>query len=389
MQKGQRRLRRTWKGAGPFAIALLPCWLVACGLSTNGTESGSGGGGTGGAGGTNGVSGAGGVGGSTADSGDDLGGSGGSAGAAASGSVDSGGAGRGGSASGGAAGTEGTRDGGRGGQSGAGQGGAGQGGAGANSGGASGTSGARDGGGAGGSAGAGREGGADSSITDGGLGGDGSAGFRPCPTSGDPCRILPLGDSITWGIQYDGAYRVELFSKAVAAGQKITFTGSLSNGPDMVSGMAFPKSNEGHSGWTIAQVTGLVPTPAFATAPHIVLLTIGTNDIYAASGQSTMPDRLGSLVDKIIEAAPNALLLVAKITPLSNANWNQTIATYNGAIPGIVQTRAAAGKHVMLADMNTGFTSSMLSTDGIHPNKSGYDFMGDVWYAALSNLLPK
>jgi lysophospholipase L1-like esterase len=260
---------------------------------------------------------------------------------------------------------------------------------GANSAGASGAGGARDGGGAGGSAGTGREGGADSSIADGTSGDSGSSGFRPCPTNGDPCKILPLGDSITWGIQYDGAYRVELFNKAVAAGQKITFTGSLSNGPDTVSGMPFPKSNEGHSGWTIAQVTGLVPTPAFDIAPHIVLVMIGTNDIYASSGQSTMPDRLGTLVDKIIGAAPNALLVVAKITPLSNASWNQTIATYNNAIPGVLQTRFAAGKHVMLADMNTGFTPSMLSSDAIHPNKSGYDFMGDVWYAALSNLLPK
>jgi len=79
--------------------------------------------------------------------------------------------------------------------------------------------------------------------------------------------------------------------------------------------------------------------------------------------------------------------VVAKITPLNNASWNATIKTYNDAMPGLVQTRVAAGKHVMLVDMNTGFTSSMLSSDGIHPNQSGYNFMGGVWYAAISGCL--
>ena len=224
----------------------------------------------------------------------------------------------------------------------------------------------------------------------GGRGTGGSSGacaYDPCPTNGDACKILPLGDSITWGVGYDGAYRVELFSKAVAAQKKITFTGSLSNGPNTVAGQTFPKNNEGHSGWTITQDAGLIPSPALNTLPHIVLLMIGTNDVYASSGQATMPDRLGQLLDKIIGAAPNALLVVAKITPLTNASWNATVKTYNDAIPGLVQTRVAAGKHVMLADMNTGFTSSMMSSDGIHPNQSGYDFMGDAWYAAISGCL--
>jgi GDSL-like Lipase/Acylhydrolase family len=236
-----------------------------------------------------------------------------------------------------------------------------------------------------GSSSAGTGGGSAGSST-GGSGGFG--GYRPCPTDGSACKILPLGDSITWGIQYDGAYRVQLFSKALADGRKITFTGSVSNGPSMVSNQPFPKANEGHSGWRIDQITGLLPKPALDTVPHIVLLMIGTNDVYTASGQATMPDRLGALLDKLISGAPNALSVVAKITPLNNAGSNATIKTYNDAIPGLVQARAAAGKHVILGDMNTGFTPAMLSNDGVHPNKSGYDFMGDTWYKLISSFLP-
>ncbi len=93
--------------------------------------------------------------------------------------------------------------------------------------------------------------------------------------------------------------------------------------------------------------------------------------------------------DEIIAAAPDALVVVAKITPLSTTAWNATVKAYNDAIPGLVQTRAAAGKHVILADMNTGFTSAMLHSDGIHPVQAGYDFMGDEWYAVIGDLLPK
>ncbi len=226
-------------------------------------------------------------------------------------------------------------------------------------------------------------------VVGGGGSSGGATGFQPCPQDGTACKILPLGDSITWGIQYEGAYRVELFSKAVNAGQKITFTGSLSDGPSIVANMPFPKNNEGHSGWTIAQDTGLVPSPAFNTIPNIVLLMIGTNDIYAPSGQADAPNRLGALIDKIISTAPNALVVVAKITPLQNSGWNATVKTYNDAIPAVVQARAQQGKHVLLADMNTGFTSNMLSMDGIHPNQTGYNFMGDAWYGVISAYLPK
>ncbi len=226
--------------------------------------------------------------------------------------------------------------------------------------------------------------------------------YKPCPTNGDPCKILPFGDSITWGVDDEGnaGYRGPLFALAVAAHQKITFTGSLSNGPTTVSGQPFPQQNEGHSGWTIdpgygsygaGGISSLVPTPAFNALPNTVLLMIGTNDVYASSGQSTMANRLGTLLDKIISTAPDALLVVAKITPLTTGGgYVDIIKAYNDAIPGLVQKRAGDGKHIVMVDMNTNFTvSTMLSSDGIHPNTAGYKFMADQWYAAIASLLPK
>jgi lysophospholipase L1-like esterase len=215
--------------------------------------------------------------------------------------------------------------------------------------------------------------------------------YSPCPTDGGPCKILPLGDSITYGIQYAGAYRVQLFQDALNAHQTITFVGdsSLANGPTMVGGVAFPQDNDGHSGWTIDQIAGLVPSPALQTNPDIILLMIGTNDMYSQSQPvAQAPMRLGALLDKIFAANTHALLVVAQITPLQMSSWEMQVQTYNAAIPALVQARASAGKHIALVDMHTGFVvATMLSSDGVHPNMTGYDHMGDVWYAAIKGVL--
>jgi lysophospholipase L1-like esterase len=219
-----------------------------------------------------------------------------------------------------------------------------------------------------------------------------SAAYAPCSADGGPCKILPFGDSITYGLQYAGGYRVQLFQDALTGHKNITFVGdpSLANGPATVSGVPFPQDNQGHSGWTIDELATLVPSPALQPNPDIILLLIGTNDMYSQTQPvAQAPERLGVLIDKIIAAAPQSLLVVAQITPLANSAWEMQVETYNLAIPALIHARATAGKHIAMVDMHTGFqVSTMLSSDGVHPNETGYNHMGDVWYAAISAVLP-
>ena len=45
-------------------------------------------------------------------------------------------------------------------------------------------------------------------------------------------------------------------------------------------------------------------------------------------------------------------------------------------------------KPCAMVDLYSGFmTSTMLAGDGIHPNQTGYDFMGDGWYMGISSYL--
>jgi len=253
----------------------------------------------GGTSGSAGATGSGGAGGSTAGSGAGATGTAGRGGAGGSTAGTSGGAGTGGAATGG--------EGGRAGSGGAG-GRAGGGAAGGNSRGGSG----------------GQSGGTAGTTSTGGAGGSGG-GFNPCKAS--PCVILPLGDSITHGFSStdDAGYRSALFKLIVAANQNVTFIGSLSNGPTTVSGKTFPRNHEGHDGFTVTQITGLVPpAKSFSTTPHIVLLHAGTNDMTMNADPTTTANQLSTLITNLVNALPDALIVVAKIVPLGYSNSNYT-----------------------------------------------------------------
>jgi lysophospholipase L1-like esterase len=231
-----------------------------------------------------------------------------------------------------------------------------------------------------------------------GAGGSGGTGpYDPCPTNGSPCTILPLGDSITHGVQSsdDAGYRSQLFKLIVAANQKVTFTGSLTNGPVQVSGQTFPRMHEGHNGWTIdpgfssfgaGGISSLIPSPALNGGPHIILLHIGTNDT-GAMDSGNMSTRLEALLDKIAQNAPAALIVLAQITPLGYTS--APLTAYNAKIPGIVQAHAAKGQHIVGVDMSKMPVPADIASDNVHPNDQGYAYMANVWYAAIKDLLPK
>jgi lysophospholipase L1-like esterase len=196
--------------------------------------------------------------------------------------------------------------------------------------------------------------------------------------SPDGVRVMPLGDSITDGVQTPGGYRTGLCQRLVANGYNVDFVGSLSNGPATQCG----QNHEGHSGWRIDQIDANIVGWLGTARPHTVLLHIGTNDVLQNDDLANAPNRLSTLIDHITATAPAAEVFVAQIIPLADPSKDAQVRSFNGAIPGIVQSKAAAGKHVHLVDMHTALTAADL-VDGIHPTPAGYDKMAAVWHSAL------
>ncbi|MGA5302052.1 ricin-type beta-trefoil lectin domain protein [Nucisporomicrobium flavum] len=194
-------------------------------------------------------------------------------------------------------------------------------------------------------------------------------------------RVMPLGDSITEGTQVPGGYRIGLWQRLAGAGYRVDFVGSQYNGPASLG----DHDHEGHPGWRIDQIDANIGGWLGSTNPRTVLLHIGTNDILQNYNVSGAPGRLSTLIDHITAAAPSADVFVATIIPLSNAGQESAARTFNAAVPGIVQNKANAGKHVHLVDMHAALTTADL-IDGIHPTAGGYDKMAAAWYAALRSV---
>jgi lysophospholipase L1-like esterase len=195
--------------------------------------------------------------------------------------------------------------------------------------------------------------------------------------------VLPLGDSITVGLGFEGGYRVELFRLALENDHEITFTGTQSpNGPNMLDGVSFPRNHEGISGETIQQIANRVPMPGLSELPHIVLLHAGTNDMAGDANGADM--RLADLMDELLADAPDALIVVSNIIPLPFAA--AAVDSFNSEVPGMVETRADQGAHIVYVDQFTSFPTSELG-DGVHPNEAGYARMAQAWYEAIAPYL--
>lgn len=237
--------------------------------------------------------------------------------------------------------------------------------------------------------------GGDSSGGAGGADGEPNDGFDPCPPTG-PCKIMPFGDSITEGCcNFNGGYRVPLFRLARAAGQEITFVGSVSNGPERVDDVPFPRDHEGHGGFTIEGNNGIarfVMPSMTAYQPNIITLMIGTNDINGNVDLQGAPRRLKALLDSIYAIDPDVLVVLAQIVPTRNDGTNQRIQSYNSAFPELVAEQVAAGRHLILVDMYEAFTRDgdyrqTLLADDLHPGNAGFVRMGEVWYEAIRPFL--
>ncbi|MEU9720324.1 GDSL-type esterase/lipase family protein [Streptomyces sp. NPDC047976] len=218
----------------------------------------------------------------------------------------------------------------------------------------------------------------------------GAAAASAAPTA-PVVRVMPLGDSITYGqgSSNESGYRSQLDGLAAKQSRyALDFVGSLEHGP-------MPDSaHEGHAGYTIERVRAGANRWLAAAQPDVVLLHIGINDLNQGADPGQAADQASALVDQIFAARPGVTVVMEGLIP-TTPGWNhqdlsQPIARYNQRLKQLEQVKQQAGKRFRFVDApaltpddRADATHPAQMSDGLHPNDAGYARMAQAFFAPL------
>ncbi|MFI0425147.1 GDSL-type esterase/lipase family protein [Spongiactinospora sp. 9N601] len=191
-------------------------------------------------------------------------------------------------------------------------------------------------------------------------------------TSMSDYRYRYIGQGGSGGLTRRGAGPAALADEEVPLTPSLDMVGTQRHGdiPD--------PDHEGYSDHEIDQVAERVDDTVPQLRPNVVMLMAGTEDMENDTDVAGAPDRLGRLIDQILEDSPRAAVLVATLPPAADPAIQARIEAFNQRVPDVVAQRRSAGKHVALVLMNH-LTTADLSGDGLHPNEAGHEKMATAF----------
>ena len=225
-------------------------------------------------------------------------------------------------------------------------------------------------------------------------------------------RIMPLGDSITYGVtSFSGpvgnlplaadavGYRKALYDRLSAEGYAVDFVGPQSDGASTGlsdtdhAGIPGDEANEmyaGISNWLLTNKT------------DVVLLHAGTNDLFQQDTTAEAVAEVSALVANLeswqISNSLPLSVMAAKIIPphpsalqpVTAASLTPIFATFNTDLETALTTATySADFQLTMVDQQgaltaaTDMTNSSVDTVGLHPTDGGYSKMATTWYNSL------
>ena len=220
-------------------------------------------------------------------------------------------------------------------------------------------------------------------------------------------KIMPLGDSITYGMADEGGYRKFLsyfltqngFTDVDLVGPEGSNSATFNYNGKQVT---YDDNHAGYSGYTITdlpggwfgQLNGILETMQKGDyirkySPDIILLQIGTNDVSNGHLDGS-EERLHQLLDYLRENMPSdGKIFLTTIPDLGNtgfgSNSNGDIQKYNELIKKVAGDYSS--KNVIYADIHSVIDASKDLADGVHPNAGGYEKMGQYWFNTIKDYL--
>jgi len=206
---------------------------------------------------------------------------------------------------------------------------------------------------------------------------------KPVPlANGIPLRIMPLGASITFGVESsDGnGYRNDVRKALVAGGNPVNMVGSQRGGTMK------DNENEGYPGLRIGQVKDQALPALKEMKPNVVLINLGTNDAGQDFFVDSAKDRMGELIGLIFNRTDKtATVVLSTLLPNKNETTAKNVDIINEGYVKLVERFRKEKKRIVLADMS-GPDGPKLSTDfadETHPNDLGYAKMAKIWLKAI------
>ncbi|MDY7023482.1 MAG: GDSL-type esterase/lipase family protein [Cyanobacteriota bacterium] len=249
-------------------------------------------------------------------------------------------------------------------------------------------------------------------------------GFVPDQNITEPVTVLPLGDSITFGVDGEqgfpgvtptaeqGGYRTELWNLFQDLGLPVDFVGPLSNGPDSLE-------DRDHAGFPGARTSDLINGGVNRNGftidginawlneyePDALLVMSGannaSNDIDVSDNMFDQIERLVRRINALTDNDPNyndgqgAELILSTITPIDPERQSQiradNVEAYNQLIRDNIVNDPTSnidgfvdiGNAVTVNDLAPVSTGD----NGLHPTQATYDLMAELWYEEVLNAL--
>ena len=198
-------------------------------------------------------------------------------------------------------------------------------------------------------------------------------------------KIMPLGDSITESTTGLNSYRYYLWHLLVDHGYHVDFVGSMHGvGGGPPANPDFDMDHEGHSGWRADEILGHIEDWAKTTSPDVVLLHMGTNDLWQGQSVASTVTDIADMIDVLRSVNPHIRILLAQLIPMS---VDHGIPALNAQLPALAAGKNQPESPIVLVDQYSGFDPATMTYDGTHPNNVGDSRMADRWFEQLKPLL--
>jgi len=229
----------------------------------------------------------------------------------------------------------------------------------------------------------------------------------PAHLAANTLSVMQMGDSITQGVRGECGYRRAL-SQALSKnpGCAVNFVGSRSGAGDnsnTPTDVCEVQNNphEATPGIRAEQLLTKIDSRITQYQPDIVMLHIGSNDIYKDRTVADTLNDVNTLLDRVFIKQPNATVVVSNVIPWSEAspdplfyapfeNPNRDMLNDTGlltsGLAALVNARESAGDSVKLANVRDHFDNDLMTIDGVHPNPVGETHIANKMMNALYDL---